>query len=222
MTKAEVVSRISNQLRMLNVDDYISDRFVLSVAESHAIKFLTQASKRRSLDRNQFLYRELGCIEFEKVDIFSCKYVEFKSCKKLSRSKKPIDKLGLIYTRYGSSIKEIHSIDRTSKVYTESTLYQLRLDKDRAPDRDPDVFYILDNYIYKPDHVKAVSALVMGMDQYELDQMCECKNECKSAWEYDFICPDSLLEDVIAYSVQNILQTKQIPENETSNLNSQQ
>ena len=128
MNNREIVSRISSQIRMTAKDDYISDRFVLSVAETIAIKFLTQKIQTRSLDRDTFIYKEISCIEFEPEEVFKCKYVEFKSCKNLSKSVMSLDKLGMIYTRYGSSIKELYSIDRESTSFSESTLHQLRND----------------------------------------------------------------------------------------------
>ena len=221
MNNGELVSRISNQLRMITKDDYINDRFVLSVAQSIATKFITQKIQRRSLDRDMSMYVEVKCIEFEPENVFKCKYVEFRSCNKLSKSVKKIDELGLIYTRYGSSIKELYSIDRQSTVFTESTLYQLRTDSEReGSEGASDKFYILDGYIYVPREITTLSALVLALDQYELDCLCGCKEgNCESAWDKEFVCPDSMLEDVISYSIQNILQTKQIPEDEKPDLN---
>lgn len=222
MNKGEFVSRVSNQLRLITKDDYINDRFVLSVGETIAKKFITQKIQRRSIDRDMSLYREIKCIEFEPENVFKCNYVEFKSCDKLSKSKKSLKELDLIYTRYGSSIKELYSIDRNSTVFTESTLYQYRLDSEREGGEDTDdKFYILDNHIYIPRDIKTLSGLILAIDQYELDNLdCGCEENCESAWEKEFIAPDSMLEDIISYTVQNVLQTKQIPVDEKGDLNS--
>ena len=217
MNKGELVSRISNQLRAISKDDYISSRFILRTAESIARKFITQKIQRRSIDRDSSMYREMRCIEFEKVDIFSCKHVEFKSCIKLSKS---INKItDLIFTRYGSSVKELYSIDRQVS-FTESTLYQLRIDSERHSYMPSDTkkFYILDNHIYIPEDVKVLSGLILSTDHYDLEESFGCEKECKSAWDYEFICPDSMLEDVIGYTIQNISATKQIPEDEKPDL----
>lgn len=220
MNNGELVSRISNQLRMLTKDDYISDRFVLNTAKSIATKFITQKIQRRSLDRDMSLYREIACIEFEPVDVFACKYVEFKSCNKLSKSIKKIGELGLVFTRYGSSIKELYSIDRTTAVFEESTLYQYRNNSKReGAELAKDKFYILDDYIYVPTEIISLSGIVLALDQYELDDMCGCEDNCESAWDKEFICPDSMLEDVIRYAIENIAMTKQIPEDEKPDLN---
>ena len=220
MNNGELVSRISNQLRLITKDDYINDRFVLSVAQSIATKFITQKIQRHSIDRDMSLYKEVKCIEFEPENVFKCKYVEFKSCNELSKSKKTITELGLVYTRYGSSIKELYSIDRQSTIFTESTLYQLRINSEREGNKvGKEKFYILDGYIYIPKEIRTLSGIVLAIDQYELDEVCGCSEGCESAWDKEFICPDSMLEDVIGYTIQNILQTKQIPEDEKPDLN---
>ncbi len=220
MNNAEFVSRVSNQLRLITKDDYINDRLVLSAGQSISKKFITQKIQRRSVDRDMSLYVEVKCIEFEPEDVFKCKYVEFKSCNKLSKSKKKISDLELVYTRYGSSIKELYSIDRESTVFLESTLYQLRNDSNRESSKESsNKFYILDGYVYVARSIQTLSALVLALDQYELDAVSGCSDNCESAWDKEFICPDSMLEDVVNYTTQNIAQTKQIPEDEKPDLN---
>jgi len=59
MTNAEFTSRVSNQLRMITKDEYISDRLVLSVGKTIATKFITQKILKRSIDRDASLYREV-------------------------------------------------------------------------------------------------------------------------------------------------------------------
>ena len=56
MKNGKLASRIANQLRMITKDDYINDRFVLSVAQTIALKFITQKTNRRSIDRDMSLY----------------------------------------------------------------------------------------------------------------------------------------------------------------------
>jgi len=220
MTYGEVTSRIANQLKMLSKDAYISNRYILSVVIPTAIKFITQKINRRSIDRNMSLYKELECIEFENIDTFTCGITEFKSCNELSKSVKSIKDIGLIFTRYGSSIKELYSIDRDSTVFTESTLYQHRLDSQRQGSEGINSnFYILDNHIYVPRKIKTLSGLILAMDQYELKKLSGCTDCCDSFWDFNFPCPDSILADVIQYSVEQIMVSKQIVSDEKGNMN---
>ena len=80
-------------------------------------------------------------------------------------------------------------------------------------------FYILNNHIYIPKKIETLSGMILATDQYELQNTFGCESNCESAWDKDFICPDSMLEDVIGYAIQNIMQTKQIPEDEKPDLN---
>jgi hypothetical protein len=216
MLRSEVVSRVSNQLRTLKKDEYLGRRFILKTAESIALKFITQAISRRSISRDSSLYTEVGCITFEPIDSFTCGVIEFKNCKELSKSTVKFE--GLINTRYGSSIKELYSIDREN-TFTQSTLYQYRNDSQRSSDySDIDYYYIIDGYIYVPANIKTLSALILMQDQYDLAALSGSA-PCKSAFDFDFICPDSVLEDVISYTIQQISVTKSIPSDEKANLN---
>ena len=124
-----------------------------------------------------------------------------------------------MFTRYGSSIKELYTIDR-SKNFTESTLYQLRNDSNRAGSEgmQDNKFYLLDGYIYVPDCVEALSGLVLSLDHFELDESCGCTENCDSVWDHDFVAPDSMLEDIIGYAIQNISMTKNIAPDEKPDL----
>lgn len=219
MTNGEIVSRISNQLRMITKDDYINDRFVLHTALSISEKFLAQKIKDRSLYKDTSIYKQVECIEFEKVNSFSCGFVEFRNCKTLYKSKKKTTDLGLIFTRYGSSIKELYSIDQTSTVLTESSLYQYRLDSKRQNSGEGKYFYILNDYIYITIQAEVLSGMFLSLDQYGLDEFCDCSDDCESVWDKEFVSPSSQLEDVINYTIQNIIQTKQIQPDENPNLN---
>lgn len=220
MTQGEFVSRVSNQVRMISKDENISDRFVLYTGLSIATKFITQKLQNRSINRDASLYSEVKCIEFEPISVFSCDYVEFKSCDKLSKSVKKLP--DLIFTRYGSSVKELYSIDRKYN-FTESTLHQLRNDSKRQGYKDSnDKFYILDNHIYIPREIETLSGLILSTDLYDLDLISSCSTSCESAWETEFVAPDSMLEDIIGYTVQNILQTKNIQPDDRPNLSSTQ
>lgn len=219
MSNEEFTSRVANQVKTITKDDYINKRFIIGTGQSLAKKFIAQKIQRRSMDRDMDVYKEVKCIEFEPVNVFECKHVEFKTCKALSKSKKSLKDLQLIYTRYGSTIKELYSIDRDSTTFSESTLYQLRNDSKRYGYKEnPDKFYIIDDFIYVPRDIKSLSGLFLALDEYELDEFCGCNDNCEDFWEKSFNCPSSILDDVITYTLQHVLQNKQIPADEKPNL----
>jgi len=217
LKNSEVVARISTQLRMLNKDDYTSKRFIIKTAENIALKFITQTITRRSLDRQSSMYREIECIDFEPIDTTLCNVPDFRDCRELSISVKKFP--NLIFTRYGSSIKELYSIDR-SHIFTSSTLSEFRNSQQRRNDFEKeDFFYIINDHIYVPARIKKLSALILMQDQYELDIIAGL-DICEGYFDKLFIAPDSLLEDIIAFSIQQISTIKSIPEDEKDNLSS--
>ena len=218
MIQSEFTSRVSTQLKMISKDDYYNDRLILSTGQSISKKFISQKLRNKGLGRGDYLFTEVPCIEFEKVDVYSCPYIEFRSCRAISKSKCRLE--SVLHTKQGFAIKALYSIDRFSKTYTQDTLHNHRINSQRYGYEPFDKFFILDNYIYVLGDVKILSGLMLSLDIYDLESSFKCSDNCESAWDKEFVCPDDVLEDVIQYTVQNMLQTKQIPEDENPNLNS--
>lgn len=218
MKNKEVVSRIKNQLNLLTKDQQVNDRFILFTAQNIATTFISQKLKEMSLFREFNLYKEVPCIDMEKVDTKLCGIFEFSNCSTLIKSKKKIP--NLIYSRLGSSIKEVTSIDSDFKFYP-STISDYRNNSKRKGFKKGNHFYIKDDYLYIPDvSLKKINILILSLDHYELDQVSECCDNCQSAWDYDFITPSKLLEPIIESTVNQLIITKQIPKDENPNLSS--
>jgi len=218
MNNAELVSRVLNTLKANSKDSRISRRLVLSVAESKAKFLISQKLNDKSLFREQNLYQTVECIEMIDSNIINCPIIEFRSCRKLKRSKKKLP--DLIHSRYGHSLKEVVSLDG-GFTFTPITAYQYRQNKSRSLIDKKDYFYVQDGYLYLPDSdVQSVTLYILTQDLYDLEQCSECsKNKCRSAWEFEFICPDKLLEVVIKDTIQELSITKQIQEDVNPNLN---
>lgn len=218
MTNKEFVARVKGQLNMLNKDSDINGRFILHTGQSIATSYLSMRLRDRSLYRQDNLFKPITCVEFERVDTFTCGIVEFRSCKTLMRSKKRVPKL--IYSRYGASIRDVTSIDNIFQ-FKQSTLSQYRIDSARQGFSDYEYYYIKDGYIYIPDSDIEVGEIdVISIDQYELSQISGCDDDCSSAWEHEFIITSDLLNQVIRETVQEVYMKLQIPIDENPNLNS--
>jgi hypothetical protein len=151
-------------------------------------------------------------------DVVSCPIIEFRLCSGLKRSKKRIPEL--IYSRHGASIKDVTSVDnKYSFLPVNPTQY--RLNKKRSLQVKQDLYYVQDGYLYLPDsEVLSVNVLLITLDLYDVAQCSECSDEkCKSAWDFEFICPDKLLEVVIQETIKELSLTKQIQEDINPNLN---
>lgn len=218
MLQSEITSRILNVLKATSKDSYIPRRLVLATAQSKAKFLISQKLNDMSLYREMNLYKEISCVEMISDDVVKCPIAEFRSCRSLMRSKKRLPEL--IYSRFGSSLKEVTSVDNIYTFYS-TTPSQWRQNKKRSIQIKKDYFYIQDGYLYLPESsVESVNLLILTQDLYELEQCSECStNRCKSAWEYEFVCPDKLLEAVIQETIKELSITKQIQEDINPNLN---
>jgi len=218
MTNRQLVARVNNQLRLLSKDSYINDRAILRTAQNTSESYLSKRARNRQLFRQDNLYNTITCVEFKEVNTYECDIVEFKTCNKLMRSKKKMPKL--VYSRYGSSIKEVTSIDG-SVDFKPSTISQYRRDSKRQQIGKHNFFYSENDYIWLPDsEMESGRVYLLTIDLYDLNEISECSDKCKSAWDYDFIVPSDLLEQVIRETVQQLSTTIQIVEDENPNMDS--
>src|SRR5690554_6903325 len=186
MLNKELVSRVKNQLNMISKDMDANSRFILGVAKNISESYISMRLRSRQLYRQDNLYSPMRCIEMVPIEVFECGIVEFRSCKKLMRSKDRLPKM--VYSRYGASLGEITSIDKMFE-FKPSTLKQYRRDSNRKGSSDYEYYYINDGYLYIPDSgVKVVEGEVITLDLYDLENSTLCSEPpCKSAWDYEFV-----------------------------------
>lgn len=196
----------------------LSRRYVLKTLQNKASFLISQKLNDKSLYRESTLFTTLDCFELKKQDVYKCSILEFRSCKKLMKSKKKLP--NLIFSKYGSSILEVTSVDG-EHVFKPITASQYRINKKRKTDGvKQDFYYIKDGYLYLPDSdVEIVSIVLLTLDLYEKEQCSECSDDkCKSAWEHEFIVPNKLLEVVVSETLKELSLNRQIQEDQNPNL----
>jgi hypothetical protein len=218
MLNSEITSRISSTIKTNSKDGRLSRRLILSIAESKAKFLISQKLNDKSLHREQNLYQTVSCIELVDENIIKCPIIEFRSCRSLKRSKNKLPEL--IHSRYGHSLKEVLSLDEGIS-FMNITPTQYRLNKSRSLKVKNNYFYVKDGYLYLPDSkVIMVTLNILTQDLYELNESSNCKDgDCKSVWDYEFICPDKLIEVVIQETIKELSVTKQIQEDGNPNMN---
>ena len=225
MTNKELVSRIVNGLRLLNKDEHISRRYVLHVAKNKAKFLISQKLNDKSLFKEDNVYKTLNCLKLKKDDIIKCDVVEFRRCKSLMKSVKKLPEM--VYSKYGNSIISVTTIDGETE-FLPIILKQFSLLKNRpyAKYVKNNYYYVRDGYLYIPDsEVEFVDVIFIPMSEKEVDEASDCRecDKCKSSWDYEFICPDKLLEPVIQDTLQEVTNTfRKIAIDENPNLDSNQ
>ncbi len=206
MTNSEAVSKVINSFKFLNKDERIPRRYVLRLLRDASKNLMSQKLLDRTISDEANLYSKIDCFEFKKVDVVSCPIIEFRKCATLMKSKKPLPEL--VFSRLGSSIKEVTSVDDLTEVYL-TTPDQYRRDRKRKYYSSEDTYLYIDtdNYAYIVDKpISAVNITILTIKTDEVDEASACSDEisCKSGWDYDFIVPDKL-QDTVFKGVLQIL-----------------
>lgn len=221
MTYREITSEIVNILKTNNKDNRLPRRFILNLLKDSASFLISQKFGDRSIISETSLYTYIPCFEFEKIDVKDCPSLEFRYCKTLMKSKKPLPKL--IFSRLGSSIRDIVSLDGDF-LFTLVDETQYRRNKKRQYKIKNEVYLYLgaDNYLYIPDHeIHSVDLTIFTMDLENVDDISSCKNnDCTDSWNLKFVCPEKLLEPTKEMVLQKLGITRQLRNDE--NLNGQE
>lgn len=213
MTNAQFVDKIIEQVRANNVDGSIPRRYILFTGRDIVTTLISQKLKERTLFNDMGIYTPYDCVEFKKVESIKCPLIQLRMCKTLMKSEKPLPKP--IYSRLGSSIKNIRSVDGgfTFTIGQETAIRRDSRRKYKA-DFDIKVYIGSDNHLYIPDH--EIYTLSLDLITIETEK-CDCDDDCRSNWEYEFIVPDRFVAQVMDLTLQKVLTYKQIPEDNNPN-----
>lgn len=220
-SNAQFVSRVVNAARAVTKDDHISRRYVLQVGRSKVSTYISQKLADRSLYRESNLYQTLKCFELKTDDIVNCDIVQFRRCKQLVKSKHKLPQL--IYSKYGSSILRVTSVDDGTEIDMAS-LSEISSESRREFGGKFLKYYVHNDYVYIPNStLKGVNVEVLSLDEKGVRDVSGCKDEsedCKSVWEYKFICPDKLYEPIVQETLSEVINFyKRIQQDESPNLN---
>lgn len=217
MTNREIVDKLVNALKYNNKDESISRRFILKVFRDTAKWLLSQKLLDRTIYKELNLYSEISCFEFEEEDVVKCPIIEFRRCKTLMKSKKPLPEL--IFSRFGASIKNIVSLDGENE-FIFITSEQYRRNKKRNIQRKDIYIYLgADNHLYIPDNeIRMVDLTILTIETDKVDECSECSNnDCQSGWDYFFPISDKLLDPLYKDVLQTLGLTRQILEDQNPN-----
>lgn len=218
----EFVTRVINDCGAITKDQHLSGRWILFMGRQIATTYMAQRLGEGLLFKDMNLMTNIDCIKMKEIKAVDCCFVEFRLCRTLMRSEDRIP--GLLYGRNGSSIYMVSNVDNTM-IFSPVNLRDYGNSKNRRfGNINNKVYYVDDGYIWIPDtHIEAINARVITMRRREAKKLagCHCDDaeDCISEWDYDFICPDSILDAVIKAVVQEVVSTRiQIPDDANPNM----
>jgi hypothetical protein len=202
-THREIISKVKGVLKLNNRDEHMSSRFILKLLKDTASTLISQKWMDRTILGEMNLYTVIPCFEFEQIDSRNCGLIEFRMCKTLMKSKKPLPKL--IFSRLGASIKDIVSLDGDFKfTIVDKSQYQRNQKRRFNLKNEVYVYLDADNYLYIPDHeILTVDLTILTLDTEKVEDCSECKKQnCKSYLDSEFKCPDKLLSTVFTETLK--------------------
>lgn len=217
-TYKELISKVTNLLKLNNKDDAISRRFILKLFKDSATSLISQKLLDRTITNETNLYIQIECFDFELVETKVCDNIEFRLCKVLMRSKKPLPKL--IFSRLGASIKEITTIDGNYNfIFVDKGQY--KRNKNRKYNLKDEVYIYLgtDNHLYIPDReIRTVDLTVLTSNPEDAAKCSSCaENSNLSIWDTVFNCPDKLQDVVFQQVIQQLGINRQIRDDQNPN-----
>jgi hypothetical protein len=219
ITNRQLVSDVITELRSMNIDDRISNRFVLSRLKDKARVFIKQDSDSRRLLKVTGIWKTIKCFHMCEANAVDCG-CDIPDCQILMKSKHVLPKS--FDTNYGTLVK-VFTVNG-AKEYIQTTLAGYIDIKNREyQNKSIKYFWIDDGHIYIPDsHVEEV--MVIGL--FENPEQADILNDkdanlCLKPLDSLFPCPGHLLDPVKKDTIIELAKIyKGITEDEKPNQNS--
>lgn len=215
-TIREAISEVMNDLRVLNVDEYIPKKYIHHKLISFTQTLVKRDSDNRRLFQQRYLYKSIPCMELEEMSYTEC--CEYDLGVYILRTKDKIPKT--LSTIYKSGITVLPILNNNI-LFKETTPTAYR-DIKRRKYRSPNViyFWISDDRLCFPETtIGAVRVEGMFIDTDTLNKLID-KDKCIPILDSEFICPDYLFEDVKKMTTMDILQSYSKPSDEVPDMNS--
>jgi hypothetical protein len=216
-TNREAISEVINDLRLVNMDEYIPKKYVYYKLISYTDSLTKRDSDNRRIFNHRYLFKTIPCVNLVTVVNDCCEELPMDYMFKRTEVQLP-QMLSTIY-KSQISVRPVMGFGGYQFVETTPRQYSNIV---RRPYKDPNIvyFWISDKYLYFPDTtLEAVTVEGPFTDILEYVKLLN-SDECIRILDMPFTCPDYLYEDVKALCVKDIGMGLQRPTDESLDLNS--
>ena len=208
----QFISDITNDIRALSIDDFISPKFIFNKGVAIVEDFIKKDENFQLINLTEG-WKEAECIQMEEVPVTTCD-LDTLVCDKLMKSRCRIPDIYSMKNR--KLIRSVSSVN-FSNFYEPTTPKGWRNIQKRRDKSNKKYFFWIDGYIFIP---VAKGDVLSSPDQirieayfqkpWEVDKMndCSCKQntECVKPLDYNFVCPNYLLNAVKQETTKQIAQ----------------
>lgn len=214
----EIVSRIKNNLKLSDIDAFMTDRLIYSLLSKHIDAIMLKYSQKFNIFNNNALFYTISYIELQEVSKIpdDCIDIDIGCCNGvLKRSINKIPDIRVVNGKY--LVRGIYSIDRQYKFNITTFNKYLSTRKSTYTRYYKEVYAIYENgYIYIPDvDIEAISIEAAFKDNVAAFR-CDEVNKCIRNQESDISLPDEYLAEAEAQTKQELIMLYNIPVNPLS------
>jgi len=206
MTNREFVSKVRHTLKTLNIDERMSNRFILQVGRDYVQNILANRPLTDILRDNSFSTL-LECFPMEKIDtVKCCDVIEFRTCQTVMKSKKKIP--DLFNSKIGLSVISVINIDRTIEYQPLRNIKDFINESKRMFGKHSKYYYITNGYLYVLNsETELVHIEGLFIDEKQVKEASDCTDcpACTKILDMEFKCPAKFLS-VIHEQVANTLR----------------
>ncbi len=210
-TVRQIVSDIRSDNRMVNSENLITNRNIVSELRGASLLLIRQQTDKRRLFNSPNIFTNLSCIEMEEASLGEC--CEYSSPYLVSKSVKKLPKIA--EGNYGLLIQKCGSID-TLYSFKESTARRFANTLQLGLKKGMQYFWLFNEHIYVSNSdIKAISLSAYFEEDVPNDllcpQGCDCNyNECDpctNPLDLQFKCPGYLEHTVKDMVISRLLKT---------------
>lgn len=206
-TKGELISSIRNQLRILNVDSTLSNRFIWSIIEKHLRWLLKRESDKMNLLGLDYLFQMYKCVEIDEAPMVDACCGLRTKCK-IFRTVDPLPKM--YEDAQGIIFRSIMAIDG-SDIFTpiKPTEYGRKLENPITLKYDKSLyFFYRDGHLYFPgSRIRKVMIYGYFEDEIinECDNTCDTPPPCGNKLSEPARIPDQIKAELMDWVVKDLI-----------------
>lgn len=194
MKNKEIVSEIINDLRALQIDDRISERYVLSKLRYYNGLFLNRENDTLRLFYYDNIWTTIGCVQMEEVDNSVCLGATIPKINRYMMSVSPIPEM--YGYKNGPLVKEVMPIDEGVTYNPCSPNDFIKITK-REFVGDLRYYWFRNGHLIIPNGPTGVHMSACFVEQHKALALCACHPVlCADPMEDEFPCPAHLMSTV--------------------------
>lgn len=207
MTIREIIQRIQSLYSkgVQSDDSRLTNRHIFNKLQSTNNLFLSRKLDKREIISNS-AYTDLDCLNIVEDNIINCPCIQDLSCK-IYRTECKIPEI--LTSKQGLLIKSVMSLDGNIKInYT--TFEDLKYLSGNKYTAKKMWYFIKDNYFYfvNTKKMKAIRISAIFKNMLEaLTYSCGNMENCIDFLDLPFATDDSLIEDIIGFSANELINT---------------